>query len=275
MHELSPCIFSNVLFEEYRQHTSQYAILLLSSPCHSYPMWFAGTADSTMPSPIPQHRKPHTFSSEYDTHVDTESPNPLPVRTHQRHDDAGEEVLPIPISAIPRRPDVHAKWGGASPRTLAHLLSAVSSRASPSSTPAPGSRPLSDYDVDSPARQSDYGRDSAFAPLDHSDAELPLESLSGQGTLFEQDCSEPDGGRISPAPSPKANGSARPRLYDTDYVGGSTTYQVESNDDMALRESLQGVWRLWKATRQRQTTGDDESEKERFLRVVQDVIGRG
>lgn len=244
---------------------------------HSYLLISIGTADSTVPSPVPlPHRKPHPVSSEYETHIGTDSPNPLPVPARLPHDDLREEVLPIPISAIPRRPDVHAKWGGASPRTLAHLLSTVSSRPSPSSTPASDSRPMSDYDVSSPPMEIDFGHglDAPLTLVDLSDTELQLESLSGQGTLFEQEPFELDTRRVPPSTSPKMNSSAVPRIYDANRVGGSYVNEVDTDGEVALRESLQGVWRLWKATRRRQTTVRGEDERERFLQVVQDVIGR-
>lgn len=155
----------------------------------------------------------------------------------------------------------------------------MSSRASPSSTPAHNSRPSSEYDISSPPREHDFGHgsDIPLAPLDLSDTELQLESLSGQGTLFEQEPFEPEE-RHSPALNGhKTNGYADHRVYDTnDRVGSSRLVEMDENDEMALRESLQGVWRLWKATRHRRTVVDDGgNERERFLQVVQEVIGRG
>lgn len=197
------------------------------------------------------------------------------MRTRPPPDDSAEEVLPIPISAIPHRPDVHAKWGAASPRTLSRLLSAVSSRASPTSTPEHNSRLPSEHGGFSPSRGNifNFGQDSEIplAPLDLSDTELQLDSLSGQGTLYEQEAGE---SRLPSATSPKTNDSAILRSLGMNGIGGSSIETMDENDEMALRESLQGVWRLWKSTRQRHASIDDDGEKERFLQVVKEVIGR-
>lgn len=164
---------------------------------------------------------------------------------------------------------MHAKWGAASPRTLSRLLSAVSPRAtSPAWTPEHHSRLTSEWGDKSPPQELDV--DDQVAPIDLSDTEVQFDSLSGQGTLYEQEQDGQDD--LPPSISPKAV-HTESSLSSGAGGAGLSGAGDDKSDERALRDGLQGLWRLWRGTKRQPDFGDDE-EKDRFLQVVREVIGR-
>ncbi|KAH9849783.1 hypothetical protein C2E23DRAFT_736548 [Lenzites betulinus] len=107
-----------------------------------------GTADSTIPSPIPQgRRKP--LPAPINVHQDTASQEPLPVPVRVPSEDTYAEPLPIPPSIVPR-PRSNSRWDPASPTALSKLLANITPRESPSPSPAPGATFDMEEDLSSP-----------------------------------------------------------------------------------------------------------------------------
>ncbi|RPD82575.1 hypothetical protein L226DRAFT_549286 [Lentinus tigrinus ALCF2SS1-7] len=95
-----------------------------------------GTADSTIPSPIPQARRKPLPSVRSESEKAEESPVPLPVPVRVPSEDTYAEPLPIPPSIMPR-PRSNSRWDPASPTQLAQLLSTITPRESHAESPAP------------------------------------------------------------------------------------------------------------------------------------------
>ncbi|KAF8560377.1 hypothetical protein OG21DRAFT_1480196 [Imleria badia] len=84
----------------------------ISQPNSSSPL---GSADSTVPSPLPTHRKPRQPVNS----TDDESPFQFPLRN--------DPIIDIPVDAIHSRP-LASRLAPPSPNMLAHLLSMISPR---------------------------------------------------------------------------------------------------------------------------------------------------
>ncbi len=217
---------------------------LVSTGSHAL---FPGTADSTIPSPIPQgRRKPlppvHTGSEK--AH---ESPVPLPVPVRVPSEDTYAEPLPIPPSIIPR-PRSNSRWDPASPTHLAQLLSTISPRESPAESPAPGGS----FDVDEDSSSLTIGGS------DDSDlSSSPALGLQGTGIVAGPVDTNETGYRASVLSS----------LHVT--VGVQPAVVSEEEED--LRAALEGVWKLWKKTRRRaadHASSGDREAREVFLRTA-------
>ncbi|KIK43535.1 hypothetical protein CY34DRAFT_23487 [Suillus luteus UH-Slu-Lm8-n1] len=108
-----------------------------------------GSADSTVPSPLPNHRKLETA---------------LPVYYTQQ-----EGAIPIPADTIHSLPLSNSKFGPPSPTALAHLLNIISPRKDIHTPTSNG--PSSTFDRDTP---------SPLSTLDNSDLETPASGNPGQ-----------------------------------------------------------------------------------------------
>ncbi|KAG1870062.1 hypothetical protein F4604DRAFT_1926842 [Suillus subluteus] len=108
-----------------------------------------GSADSTVPSPLPNHRKLETALPAYYTQQ--------------------EEAIPIPADTIHSLPLPDSKFGPPSPTVLAHLLNIISPRKD-IHTPT-SNEPSSSIARDTP---------SPLSTLDHSDLETPASGNPGQ-----------------------------------------------------------------------------------------------
>lgn len=108
-----------------------------------------GSADSTVPSPLPNHRKLQTAPSTYYTQQD--------------------EAILIPADSIHSLPLPDSKFGPPSPTKLAHLLNIISPRKG-TYTPT-SNEPPSAFDRDTP---------SPLSTLDDSDLVTPASGNPGQ-----------------------------------------------------------------------------------------------
>ncbi|KAG1864172.1 hypothetical protein DFJ58DRAFT_867794 [Suillus subalutaceus] len=108
-----------------------------------------GSADSTVPSPLPNHRKLETALPAYYTQQ--------------------EEAIPIPADTIHSLPLPDSKFGPPSPTALAHLLNIISPRKD-IHTPT-SNEPSSSIARDTP---------SPLSTLDNSDLETPASGNPGQ-----------------------------------------------------------------------------------------------
>lgn len=178
----------------------------------------AGTADSTIPSPVPPHRRQPNLNPDGTIH----DPN---------IDVAGEHIL-IPRSALPPKPYVEGE--PPSPHTLSHLLSEIPRRPSGLSS----------------------GQDSGAS----TPPTAPTNPETGIAAYYERADGDYDIGVVT---SPlKING-----------VNGKATLSNAFADaaDIALQQSIGGLYRLWVANRRGDATGlyDD---REVFLQKVRDVV---
>ncbi|GBE77913.1 hypothetical protein SCP_0107950 [Sparassis crispa] len=212
-----------------------------------------GTADSTEPSPLPQpHRKPHLEHNRPD--LDTHSPHPLPVpvRSHDSHEDA----LPIPPLMFPR-PRHHSKYEPASPHALAHLLESIPPRESPSlgsgaaATIETESAILFGSDVPSPTLGGSTGSDESNTPsLPALPSALKLNGVFHRLSFLSEQ-------------------------VDASSNGDAALDEEQADPEDALRDSVQGIWKLWKAGRQGRlasTSPGPEGDREMFLRIVRGVV---
>lgn len=183
-----------------------------------------GSADSTVPSPLPTHRKLRL--------VNPESTFPFPPQD--------DSFVDIPVDAIHSRP-LPSRIEPPSPNMLAHLLSSISPRKEISSV-------LDDpYSLRSP---STYNTDpSADETSTATDSELVTPPLPN---------GYPDASFVSPV-AVKLNGV--PLL--------KSRSRPDQAEDMALTNSIQGLYYLWKATRKGEP---DETERSAFLEIVRAAI---
>ncbi|TFK89773.1 hypothetical protein K466DRAFT_574615 [Polyporus arcularius HHB13444] len=122
-----------------------------------------GTADSTIPSPMPQGRRKPLPPVHTESEKAQESPVPLPVPVRVPSEDTYAEPLPIPPSIMPR-PRSNSRWDPASPTHLAHLLSTISPRESPAESPAPDGSFDVDEDSSSPTIGGSDDSDLSSSP---------------------------------------------------------------------------------------------------------------
>ncbi|EED79579.1 predicted protein [Postia placenta Mad-698-R] len=192
-----------------------------------------GTADSTQPSPPPQpKRRLHSVYSPAGDGI--HSPRPLPVPTRSYH--GLEDALPILPSAI-RQPDLHSKWDPASPRALAQRLANVSARPSPwpsrARTPDVVVEPL--------------GSDNASSTVGGSEGSAASASLQGsQGTS--------DGQQLQQA-------AFRESELDLSDRGKEGMHEAI----VSLQEGIQGIWKLWRASRPGSAGFSEVNDKDIFV----------
>jgi len=184
-----------------------------------------GSADSTVPSPLPTHRKLRL--------VNPESAFPFPPQD--------DSIIDIPVDAIRSRP-LPSRIEPPSPNMLAHLLSTISPRKEISSSVLDDS-----YSLRSP---SAYGTDpSAEETSTAANSELVTPPLPN-GYL--------DASFVSPV-AVKLNGV--PLL--------KSRSRPDQAEDMALTDSIKGLYYLWKAARKGEP---DETERSVFLEIVRAAI---
>lgn len=194
-----------------------------------------GSADSTRPSPPPMpFRKPYQLE---DVPMDPDSPHPLPVPVRVVSEDTYEDALPIPSGAI-IKPSTHFPWDPASPRALSQLLSNISPRGSPhtqSLATSSGFETELESDILSPVPESDCTSSTGLGLIGAHD-DVDDSSCVQMDTL--------DDGRIT----------------------------TESIDD-GLRDSIRGIYSLWKASRICAINRPDgETDRDTFLRIVEGLI---
>ncbi|KAI9063042.1 hypothetical protein FKP32DRAFT_1686352 [Trametes sanguinea] len=210
-----------------------------------------GTADSTIPSPIPQgRRKPLPFS--LDSERDVTSPVPLPVPVRVPSEDTYAEPLPIPPSMMPR-PRSNSRWDPASPTALAKLLASITPRESASPSPAPDAA----FDID----------DESSSPTIGGSDDSELSSSPGLGLSGV-------GAAVAAAIIAENEAIAQARdgsstlLIGTSGVDGPVGLGLQDGrdeDEADLQATLEGVWKMWRKSR-RAAAGpglrDDNEAKE-------------
>ncbi|KAI0778162.1 hypothetical protein BD413DRAFT_684062 [Trametes elegans] len=193
-----------------------------------------GTADSTIPSPIPHsRRKPPTAPS--DAEQDMTSPVPLPVPVRVPSEDTYAEPLPIPPSLM-ARPRTNSRWDPASPTALAKLLASITPRESASASPAPGAT----FDMEEVLSSPTVGGSN--------DSELsssPGLGLSGVNpSVAAAIIAEGESIARAHGVSPPLilDGAASHGLIDRVEVVSDDT----DDDEADLRAALEGVWKMWR-----------------------------
>lgn len=152
--------------------------------------------------------------------------------------DTTQDALPIPHSlshAANRSP-----WDPASPQTLARLLADISPRQSPTVA----------------SHIDDDASDIPSPPFESSGSdELETPSPNGLGLTELTE----DGESLSPP----VNGFE----VEGDDLDGETPGFDET--DSALRDSIRGLYALWKSTRRK---GRTESDRDAFMRIIEEVV---
>ncbi|CDO71542.1 hypothetical protein BN946_scf184911.g12 [Trametes cinnabarina] len=223
-----------------------------------------GTADSTIPSPMPQgRRKPLPISLEAER--DITSPVPLPVPVRVSSEDTYAEPLPI-LPSMMARPRSNSRWDPASPTALAKLLASITPRESASASPAPVGPT---YDMD----------DGSNSPTVGGSDDSELSSSPGLGL---------SGVRAAVAAAIIAESEAMAQARDAAAASFMGTRDVngriglglddgDEEDEGDLRAALKGVWKMWRKSR-RATAGpglrDDSEAKETFLRTARLVVDK-
>jgi len=156
----------------------------------------------------------------------------------------GGEILPIPHSFINARPSASSKYDPASPEDLARLLAEISPRRSPLQL-------ASDLEIEPelspPTETSD----------DSSDNTSPPESLLGLTAGL-------------PEPTPLFLNTQEPAIIQDN---SSQAITAVEDDDEPLRQSIKGLYALWKANKGSKGLSSEKEDRDAFLRIVQDVVG--
>ncbi|KAJ3475176.1 hypothetical protein NLI96_g12011 [Meripilus lineatus] len=215
-----------------------------------------GTADSTRPSPLPLHRRKQNHLDQLPT--DPNEPFPLSVTARVFSDDGYQDPIPIPPESI-IRPITRNPWDPASPETLSRLLSALSPRESRAPSPEPTSDLETELDSLSPPTDASSGTDI-------SEVRSPI-ALG----LFGDDVSSVDHGHLhEPSTLSALDIDVAPGVgMSMNSVRGDIG---KDEDDFALKESLRGLYALWKSVRGTKGVSVKESDKDAFLRMVEEVV---
>ena len=215
-----------------------------------------GTADSTIPSPIPPSRRKPT---QADVSGQEGLPSALLVPVRGSYDSTFDEPLQIPASihALPRG---GSRWDPASPRALSRLLSAISPRESPVPSPAPDGTFDADEVLSSPTIGGSNDSDSSSS------------SSSALGLCVNDGVPVVDDGPsvVDDGPSVVDDGPSVTLLPTGE---GESAVDEDETD---LRTALEGVWRIWKkskrlATPASSSTAGDSEAREAFLRAARAV----
>ena len=226
--------------------------------------FFPGTADSTIPSPIPQARRKLPPVST-DAEKDFTSPAPLPVPVRVPAEDTYAEPLPIPATLV-SRPRSSSRWDPASPTALAKLLASITPRESASPSPAPDAS----FDI-----EEEFSSPTVGGSNDSDLSSSPGLGLSGVGAAVAAAI-------IAESESlAQAQGVPRSLLLDgvecanANESGGPITEDGDDDGAADLHAALEGVWKMWKRSR-RGAAGsqlsDDGVAREVFLRTARLVV---
>ncbi|KAA1468238.1 hypothetical protein DENSPDRAFT_833480 [Dentipellis sp. KUC8613] len=205
-----------------------------------------GTADSTIPSPV-QKTKRKLYAEPQ--HIPTEEP--LPVRPR----------IPFGNDALP------------SPNTLSRRLTALSPRHSRPASSL-GSRPTSvSFDAFGVSEIEPQEEKAGPVEDDGEDSDTPSPVHEPSSDVLNHTNSFPghsdsNVGEQIVSPQPKTNQGILFLHQDERDVGALAA----DTDDEGVRSAILGVYRLWKASRQRPWGHADDSGE--FLSIVCDVIGK-
>ncbi|GJE86089.1 hypothetical protein PsYK624_021690 [Phanerochaete sordida] len=191
-----------------------------------------GTADSTIPSPPIQRRRPNPYADPSHDTNEMESMYALPVPAR-----ADSEALQIPPSIMRQgRPTGSRMSDPASPKVLARLLADISPRLTPAA--------LDDFgDIEAPALETDTSDEATM-----SDDALGLVTSDEASPILDE---IPSGLTVDFSAAP---------------------VEKEAEDEAALRQSLKGLYALWKQSQSSKGAASGSESKAAFLRIVQDVV---
>ncbi|CCM01963.1 uncharacterized protein FIBRA_04036 [Fibroporia radiculosa] len=221
-----------------------------------------GTADSTQPSPPPQpKRRLQPIYSEF-VDGDTHSPGPLPVPVRSGFNDSSDDALPIPPSVI-RHPNLSSRWDPASPRALAQRLAAVSARSSGSPSPVRFKEAeMVESEMGSPTVGGSSGSDeieeSLFVPFTRSGEFLVPASVDVDRGAW----------KASDGSTGHSETKASIELEDSATESSSEGARMDME---ALRDSIRGIWGLWRTAR-RGSRADESTSFEDARRIFQEVV---
>ncbi|TFY70360.1 hypothetical protein EVG20_g2636 [Dentipellis fragilis] len=229
------------------RYTSVHGMLLSHSFEESNIQPTPGTADSTIPSPV-QKTKRKLYAEPQ--HVPTEEP--LPVRPRIPF---GNDALPSPntlsrrLTALSPRHSRPASSLGSRPTSVSFDAFGVSELESQEEKTGPVEDDGEDSDTPSPVHETPSDT------ISHSSSSLPgrLDSSTGEQIV---------------SPRPKINQGIL-FLQQGEHDAGAQTAET---DDEGVRSAILGVYKLWKASRQRHWGHADDSGD--FLSIVCDVISK-
>lgn len=176
--------------------------------------------------------------------IDSDSPHALPVPVRLVSDTSGE-ALPVPnLAAFSSQWTQHnPRWDPASPQALARLLAKISPRHSPAQSP----RLLTDFEDEL----------ESSPPMEGSSDDSDTPSLPGSDVL----------GLIS-GPAGEVAADTVPEETRGDDEDGAIGV---SGDEESLKQSLRGLYDLWKRSRSHST---DEKDRQSFMRIVEEIVAQ-
>lgn len=164
-------------------------------------------------------------------------PLPVPVRI-----DIDTDMLPIADKRL-LHPHHNPRWDPASPHALAALLADISARQSP---------------LQSSTLVTDFEDGLELSP--------PLDSSDDSDTPSPPDVSELVSGRPLPTQSILLSASKKQPAPQEQASG-------DANGSEPLKQSLRGIFTLWKLSRPQMGIASDAQDKEAFMRLVGEAIG--
>ncbi|KAI0348034.1 hypothetical protein BDW22DRAFT_1350173 [Trametopsis cervina] len=198
-----------------------------------------GTADSTIPTPPVVRRK------QMYPYADQDSQDPLPVPARLGASDAFEDAVPIPTMLnVPPQWVHNPRWDPASPQALARLLADISPRMSPPQNAAVVADFEDDFGLSPPLEGSS----------DDSDTLSPPDVLGLNPTSALEDQKE--------ALAPNALG------LEEGIESATPVFEEEE----PLRQSLKGLFALWKMSRSQKGITSEEADRTSFMRIVGEVV---
>lgn len=195
-----------------------------------------GTADSTIPTP-PVVRRRQMYSSD--------SQDPLPGPAHNGASDTPGVTLSI--APPPQWLHYNPRWGPASPKALARLLAEISPRQSPPQVAAIVADFEDDLELSPPFAGSSDDSDTLSPP----DSDV-LGLLSGPAAEVEI-----QNEAVAPAEPTTALRAEEPA----------------HDDEEPLKQSLKGLFALWKSSRSQKGVSSEEDLRQSFLRIVEAAVG--
>lgn len=208
-----------------------------------------GTADSTIPTP-PIVRRKQAYGYHEDS-ADTDYQHPLAVPARNDVRDVPGEALHIPnaLNDLPPRWLHHhnPRWGPACPKALAQLLADISPRQSPPQFAAIIPDFEDDLELSPPLAGSSDDSDTISSPDDDILGTIPARTDEDRSGTTASDV---------PTEQPPA---------------AEATSPVSAIEE-PLRQSLQGLFALWKSSRSQEGAISEEETRQSFLRIVGEVV---
>lgn len=208
-----------------------------------------GTADSTIPTP-PIVRRKQTYGYHEDS-TDAEYQHPLAVSARNDVPGVPGEALHIPnaLNDLPPRWLHHhnPRWGPACPKALAQLLADISPRQSPPQFAAIVPDFEDDLELSPPLAGSSDDSDTISSPDDDILGAIPAAADEDRFGTVASDV---------PTEQPPVAQDSLP----------------VSTIEEPLRQSLKGLYALWKSSRSQEGAISEDDQRESFLRIVGEVV---